>query len=168
MADERATLLRRIMRERLHKGGLPDSGFTGYEGDPALSSQRTPVPTRDTCPLILTPHDPAGRFRRTYGGVRLSDGSNEAVPTPMNSLDEPRYVRIIPEGLAEFPYGRRQHGVGDGGVRPGARQQVILRDELSRPAHQQLQHGKSLVTQADGCLTMPQPLIQHVEAEWSE
>jgi hypothetical protein len=36
MTDEHVTPLRCIQSERLHKGGFPDSGFTGDESDPAL------------------------------------------------------------------------------------------------------------------------------------
>jgi hypothetical protein len=168
MADEHAALLGCMNGERIHKSGLPNPGFAGYESDPPFSRESIAEPFPDTSPLLLTTNDPAGTFRGTQGAVSFADWSNEAIPSPMHRFDEPRRTCLIAERPSEFSDRRRQHRLTDRGVRPCARQQVVFRDKLSRLTHKQLQHGERLVTQPDGLVAVPQPLVDNVEAKWPQ
>ena len=86
----------------------------------------------------------------------------------MSGFDEAGRLGIVRERFADLTNGHFEHGVADKRVRPDRRDQILLRDELTRFGNKVLEHREGLGPELDGLRTLPKTLVHEVECERGE
>ena len=67
----------------------------------------------------------------------------------MQRLDEPGFARLVSERPTNLLDARGERRVGDGGVMPHGREQLVLADDASRLAAEQRENGQGSGGQPD-------------------
>jgi hypothetical protein len=161
-------LLLRATNERLQKSGLANSRFSGNEDHLPLAAGR------------LTQHSAkmrqlAGAARQLFGPVPSGFGracavrsTNQSVAAAMNRLNIAGIVGRITQRATYFRYVYLQDFRLHMNTGPYRIQQLIVRDNLIWPFHQDLQYCHSFVGQVDLFRSAAQAVVRCVKSKRAE
>src|SRR5262249_45322627 len=96
------------------------------------------------------------------------DLTDEANPASMHGLDESGPAGIVPEDAADLADAHGERRLAHRHIGPHGGEELVLRHELTRSGHQEIQYGEGLRRESTHAFPAPQPEVRGVEAKLAE
>jgi hypothetical protein len=140
----------RLVQELVHQSRLTYAWLAGNEDDLPLSPQRSPKILSQLAKRAMPPHEfdlcrsrRLGRLPRRVFANTSDDRSDKLVPTPGQSLNENRMLRVVTESVPNVQDVTFQNLGLNIGIGPDGIKEFVLRHQAARVIHEISKNGVS-------------------------